>query len=337
MATIGQHYFMVCTRGAERLGHDRKTLLAAAGINPAEMITPGWRGSVNAMSRLVRHICRLLDDESMGFSQRREKPGTFAMMTEVALTAPTVLTALEKGSAFYSLASDAFSSRIYRCDDVIILEVDPAHPELDPDHYFIEFRMMAWHRLACWLAGEIVPIVRVELAYPRPSTYHHELDHLFPTEQHFDSGAFRLHFSRSALLAGVVRREADRRHMVRRAPLDFMTMPGSDQSLGRLVRRMLVPHMGEQFHALRVNEVAGRLGFHPVALARRLREEGTSVGRITRQIRQELAIALLMRGATIEMIADRLGYDEARSFTRAFRYWTGASPREYRSAAYESR
>lgn len=337
MATIGLHYFTVCTRGAERLGHDPAKLLSAAGINPADMKRPGWRGSVKAMSILVRRVCRLLEDESMGFSERKEKPGTFAMMTEVALTAPTVIAAIEKGIAFYTFASDVFSTRVHRHDDAIILEIDPARPDLDPDHYLIEFRMMAWHRLACWLAGEVVPIVKVELPYPRPTAYQHELDHLFPTDQHFQSSAFRLHFNRSALLSGVMPREADRRQMVRRAPLDFMTMPGSDHSLARLVRRLLAPRADEQFQALRVNEVASQLGFHPVALARRLREEGTSVGRITRQVRQELGITYLLRGVPIETIADRLGYDEARSFTRAFRCWTGTSPREYRSAAYQRR
>jgi AraC-like DNA-binding protein len=32
-------------------------------------------------------------------------------------------------------------------------------------------------------------------------------------------------------------------------------------------------------------------------------------------------------------VADRLGYRDAANFTRAFRRWTGASPREFRRVA----
>ncbi|MCY1464086.1 Helix-turn-helix domain protein [compost metagenome] len=49
------------------------------------------------------------------------------------------------------------------------------------------------------------------------------------------------------------------------------------------------------------------------------------------EIRQALAIELVRQSPrSLTDIAQQLGYNEASSFTRAFRRWTGLSPREFR-------
>lgn len=122
--------------------------------------------------------------------------------------------------------------------------------------------------------------------------------------------------------------------MIARAPLDFMTIPASDHSLARRVRRLLVPAAGAFFRPWPMSRVAAVLAMHPAGVARQLRREGTSLARVTENIRRDLASALLQRrDATIEDIAERLGYAEARSFTRAFRRWTGQSPLRFRRSA----
>lgn len=333
MATIGQHYFKVCTRGAERSGADVTRLLAKVGLDRADFDRPGWRGDVETMSRLVQLICRSLNDEFMGFSAEKAKIGTFAMMTKFAVVAPTVLGGLQRGAEFYNYASSSFKTEIYQDAGEIVIETFPSRSDLDPDHYFIEFWMMGWHRFACWLAGEVVPIKSVELAYPAPTGYLHELSYLFPAETRFDSDGYRLHLSRSELTLPVMPSEIERSRLVERAPFDFMTMPGSDRSMARAVRVLLQSGGDVPFTALSVEEIASALDIHPVALARHLRSEGTSVNRIIQAMRRDLAVRYLVRGATVEAIAARLGYDEARSFTRAFRAWTGSSPRQYRDIA----
>ncbi len=77
--------------------------------------------------------------------------------------------------------------------------------------------------------------------------------------------------------------------------------------------------------------VAARLGFSPATLGRRLRAEGTSFRDLLRRKRIEGARRLLTetRLSVLE-IAERSGYGETASFTRAFRTVTGESPRAYR-------
>jgi AraC-like DNA-binding protein len=65
-----------------------------------------------------------------------------------------------------------------------------------------------------------------------------------------------------------------------------------------------------------------------------LRDEGSSYQQIKDDIRRDTAIHLLARGDTvIEDIAMQVGFSEATSFFRAFKRWTGVTPRAYLDGA----
>ena len=66
-------------------------------------------------------------------------------------------------------------------------------------------------------------------------------------------------------------------------------------------------------------------------LKRKLSEEGVSYTSLLDERRRLQGVALLRTELSVERIAERLGYSDAANFTRAFRRWTGKSPREFRS------
>ena len=77
--------------------------------------------------------------------------------------------------------------------------------------------------------------------------------------------------------------------------------------------------------------VASRLGLSERSLRRYLRRAGTSFRRLQRRVREQRAREMLQAGGlAVERIAEELGYSEAASFSHAFRYWTGLSPRAFR-------
>lgn len=69
-------------------------------------------------------------------------------------------------------------------------------------------------------------------------------------------------------------------------------------------------------------------------LQRRLREGGGSFGQLTETVRQELAMKyILNHGISLGEISYLLGFSEPSSFSRAFRRWTGKTPRQMRQTA----
>lgn len=83
-----------------------------------------------------------------------------------------------------------------------------------------------------------------------------------------------------------------------------------------------------------LDEIAGQLCMSKRTLQRRLQELDLEFNDLVEEIRQALALDLVRRSSlNLTEIATRLGYNESSSFTRAFRRWTGLSPREYRQQA----
>jgi AraC-like DNA-binding protein len=82
---------------------------------------------------------------------------------------------------------------------------------------------------------------------------------------------------------------------------------------------------------LSVAAVASALGLHPRMLNRRLAQEGTSVFELMKEVRFQIARDLLANTALpITEIAATLLYANNGAFTRAFRLWSGESPRDWR-------
>jgi AraC-like DNA-binding protein len=87
----------------------------------------------------------------------------------------------------------------------------------------------------------------------------------------------------------------------------------------------------------RLEETARRLHVSPATLRRRLAEEGTSFRDLLDALRAEEACRdVLDPRLDLTGIASRLGFAHPNGFYKAFRRWTGLSPREYR-ARHESR
>ena len=85
-----------------------------------------------------------------------------------------------------------------------------------------------------------------------------------------------------------------------------------------------------------IERVAPRLGMSIRTLQRRLREWEHSFAGIVDETRREIAIARLTSSDTsITETAFLLGYSDLSHFTRAFRRWTGMTPREFAARRHQ--
>lgn len=84
---------------------------------------------------------------------------------------------------------------------------------------------------------------------------------------------------------------------------------------------------------LEVHSIAEEIGLSPRTLQRRLAEEGTSLRDLVRRHRSRVVDRLLKdRKTKMTVIAHDVGYSDATTFSRAFKRWSGAPPRDRRTA-----
>ncbi|WP_242124257.1 AraC family transcriptional regulator [Sphingobium sp. Sx8-8] len=326
MATIGRYYFRVCTEGAERRGVDADALLEQAGLCRADLDTPGWRGSAVAMAGLVRAVWNSLNDEWMGYTALPVRPGALAFACELALECETVADGLMRAARFYNILNDGIHTQVEDGGEGLAVTVRFDRPELDPKRYFSEFWMIIWHRLACWLANETVPMLSAEFDYRPAPEAEEEFRYMFPGKRRFDTDRRRLLLDRHVLHAPIRRSPQELREMIAAAPVQLMTIPASDNGLALRARSLLF-----RDPALPLDRLAEALSIAPEKLAHRLKTEGATLSSLRQNVRRDKALRwLTTSNRSVERIAWDLGYAEPRSFTRAFSEWFGCSPSAYR-------
>jgi len=66
------------------------------------------------------------------------------------------------------------------------------------------------------------------------------------------------------------------------------------------------------------------------AMSRKLKEQGTTYQQELDHVRQRFAREYIARGgASVAELAELCGFADSSSFAKAFRRWTGESPKEY--------
>jgi AraC-like DNA-binding protein len=76
-----------------------------------------------------------------------------------------------------------------------------------------------------------------------------------------------------------------------------------------------------------LKDVARRLGCTPRTLQRHLHQRGTTFRKLVDAVRLDLASSVLQEHASVSHAASAAGFAEASSFHRAFKRWTGGTPR----------
>jgi len=95
------------------------------------------------------------------------------------------------------------------------------------------------------------------------------------------------------------------------------------------VRQTLAEHPE---HSRNADDLAAWLNLSARTLHRQLKEEGASLQQLKDAVRQQRARALLLRTSRpLKQISAEVGFQNEKSFIRAFKAWTRQTPEEFRS------
>ena len=300
---------------------------AVDGVLRDAGIAPGDGTSPEQFTRLVRAVWELLDDELMGQWPVPSRRGTFATMGLLAVHSPDLQTALSRALAFYNLFPGGPRFRLLDTGKVLRLELEPG-----PGLFLTESLLLIWHRFASWLIRAPLRPLAVELAYGPPE-HNAEYPLIFAASAVFYQRCSALVLPRFALHASVQRDERALAAFLRNSPADLLARREHGTSFASAVRRVVEEELTAAGSLPSLPRAANRLNFSPATLRRHLAAESTSYTAVCDALRHDLAMAALTDGReSLGELAARLGFSETSALHRAFRRWTGHSPRSYLSA-----
>jgi AraC-like DNA-binding protein len=277
---------------------------------------------------LAGHAMRELDDEALGWFSRRLPWGSYGMLCRASITAPNLEVALKRWCRHHRLLTEDVLFDLSVGDDVAVVSIREAR-DLGPTREFCLVTLLRYVLgYSCWAIDSAIALRAAEFPYAEPghvSVY----PTIFCRNLRFEARRAAISFDKRYLSLPLKRSPGDLDNMLKGA-LRLTVLPyRRDRLLVERIKRMLREARGRM---LRAEDVASALALSTRTMHRRLRDEATSLRALKEEAKLELARQELVRGRTpVKRIAELAGFRNEKSFSRAFRNWTGTSPREFRS------
>lgn len=325
--TGANHYFTALYEAAVKLEVDVDLLMQGVGLSKTVLNEPDIRIPTEKIAEFQKVIWDWLNDESMGANSRPIPSGTYYMMGRLTVQEATLGKALRLGARFYNLVYQREAITISVEDNFVELRVTQDAPDFK--HLFAEMALLSWHRYASWLIADVLPLHETRFNYPPPPNVS-EYNYLFPGSHKFDHNHLSLVFPESYLEKEVKQNQSSLKHFMKRCPLELLKQYKVDYSLTAELQSLIKKGLDNGLAT--IYYCASELHMTPRTLIRKLKDEGTSFQQIKDVIRCDKAIYLLSeKSLPINEVAERVGYSDPAVFTRAFKNWTGDSPRAFRA------
>ncbi len=283
---------------------------------------------------LVDRALRLTGEPALGYHfGLQTKLSAHGFLGYAVMTSATLGDAIALTEKFFSTRSGALELKFFvekgglaDGGDVAVVQIDSTVDIKLPFAFPFESLLVGLCHAGAYITGESSMEAEIWLDFPEPA-YYAACAHLLPCPIRYGKNVNQLRFpairlQQPLLMADVTASQLAREQCER----ELAAL--SSQPLVSRVRALL----GEDLSAMPdLESVAARCCMSARSLKRKLADHGVSFSELAADMRRDEAFVLLAEGRlSIEQIAGRLGYRDPANFTRAFKAWTGETPRQYR-------
>lgn len=313
-------------------GADRGVLLERAGIDAADLLDQDIRVPFDRYVALMRAGKALTGDQALALHYGETSDlSDISVVGLIGNASETMMEAFEQLGRFGRLVVEVDGPSPRLQASVRGAEVWMVDTRENPND-FPELTESTFARLICgprkFGVTQLVKAVRV--THPAPA-YREEYERIYGAPVTFEAGENALlvdpvWFSHRIQLQpryafGVLSEHADAL---------LRSLEGSKTMRGR-VEGLLMPvlHTGQAS----MDKVAGQLGASRQSVFRKLKAEGVTFEQVLDDLRHRLAVHYLAgRKVSVNETAYLVGFSDPAAFSRAFKRWTGVSPRTMRSS-----
>ena len=311
--------------------------LEAAQIEPRLLNQTGARITAWQMEEISGHAMQELGDEALGWSSRRLPWGSYGMLVRASLSAPSLGVALKRWCRHHGLICNDIRLELSSGPQIARITLTEQRPLADLQEFCMVSVLRNLHGVACWLVDSRIALRGAEFSFDAPP--HADVyPLLFPGQISFGvcaagaadgPGQASLSLDARYLELPLRRDEKALQQMLQRAlPLTVLQYR-RDRLMVQQARQALRQHPQATHSA---GELARLLKLSARTLHRQLKEEGTSLQALKDQVRLECATDLLLRtNKPVKQVAQAAGFLNEKSFSRAFKGWTGQTPSAFRA------
>jgi AraC-like DNA-binding protein len=335
-ATVSAGLTLALIEFATSRGADRMRLMACADLDAAALADPDDRVPLARYIALMRAGKTLCSDPALALEFGAA--GDYRRVSIVGLIAyasATMAEALAQINRYGRLAmevdgvADGSRFEIVHEDGARWMIDRRANPDVFP-----ELTEATWSRFICTTRRDFpqaVYALAAQVTHAAPP-YRGVYERLWQVPIAFSAGRNAI---QTTLDWGEVRIQHDNRYAFgifsERADALLRELESQKTLRGRVENLLLARlHTGD----VSIETIAGKLETTRQTLHRNLRAEGVTFEHVLDDLRRRMALDYIAAGrASVNEIAYLVGFSDASAFSRAFKRWTGQSPREARKCA----
>jgi AraC-like DNA-binding protein len=324
--TIGT-YGLAMQKALQANGYDTAGIFAAAGIDQTPSNNPLERLTTAQVAALFQECVKLTGNPAVGLTVARfMHPSTLHALGYSLLASSTLRDCCERLVNYFRLASEQGEVRIIEEDDTFCITTQAL-----TDGVAFE-TMDAWHaflvRLFRLLYKPDFAPLSVRLARPCPAGYEEQYLKSFHAPVTFDAAYCEICLDRAAVDEPLLGGNREIAHQNDRIIEEYLAALDHADIITR-VKQIIIQTLSSG--SCNKQRVASEMAMSPSALQQKLAHLDSSFQNLLNQVRQSLALAYMEQArVSITEMSFLLGFSDTSSFTRAFRRWTGQSPRDYR-------
>jgi AraC-like DNA-binding protein len=300
---------------------------AVAGLRELD---PDARVPIAEMLELLRAAVQITGDEDLGLKAASEiASGDYGLIEFLVHSATTMREAVELLARYLRLVNDAVLFSLHIDGDCASIRLDS---RIALPRAAVDFQSAAFYVATLQRAKYLIdPDSETCFVHPQPADTEVYRRTFAPGRVRFSAPFNGFAFSARMLDRTLITADASLHGVLHRyADLMIAALPRSD-SVSDKVRAVVSQQLSRGEPT--VEKAARALHMSRRTLARRLEREGTSFKALLDDTRRSLALAYLTeRQISSTEVAYLLGFAHTGAFARAFKRWTGSSPRDYRRA-----
>ena len=327
ITTVPAHHVSAVLDALEQRGHDRNALLQRLDFPDELLKERKARIPRSDYLRFTGYLALKLQDESFGLLPEPLKPGTFAMICHSCINCDNLEHFLRRMAKYIAIANPNVLFDLSHSDGYARLTIQLPAVRIYGEDIYIMLALAVAHRMISWVTDQKIPLDSVNLCRQRPF-YASDYNLLFGTNINFEQTENHIRFSTDYLSSEIAQDEDKLRTFLKESAINLMSNLDSDNSLTSQIRSILKEDVASDFPGLQ--EISSSLNYAPTTLKRKLAAEGSTYQNIKDAVRRDTAIYFLtQKSLSIDEVAARSGFSDPPSFFRAFKRWTGMSPRAY--------
>jgi AraC-like DNA-binding protein len=316
----------------DSLNVDIDAYLCSLDIDPAIAKSPDGRMPVETYLLIQDEAASYTNDPYFGLHMGEyAEAGSWSILGYLMMNCNNLGEAFEKSTRYSRIIGNLIEGQAFLEDNKIKIQLSTPPHAPDMSRHCFEATISSSVRIMRNLTGENICPLEVTFTYPIPESTA-EYERIFNCPVLFEQEENSFTIDLDIIFTPILYANPELKKHFENYAQEFMAEIDRKNKHTRAVTKIILSQMDDE--NLSLDKVARQMFVSTRTLQNQLKAEGIVFSDLRMEIRERLAKKYLRENYSVEEITYLLGYSEPSVFRKAFKKWSGVTPRQFRESPY---